>query len=351
VQILSYVKISAENGKVSLVATNLDTEACDSFDCDVMSSGVIAAPMATISEIVSRLANDANITLDLVDAGSEGGKKIILSANSSVFEIVCLPADDFPAVLGSGFDATLELSTKSLLDLMKKTAFSMSNNPDRYNLNGLLLHSLAKDGKNYLCAVSTDGHRLSYSETEIDVTFSLRNKVVPKKAISDMQKILHSDAENCKLQVSDNKIGVTVGSVSFVTKLIEADFPDYQRVVPKNNTKVLEVDKNAILGAIKRVSVIYEIKGLKGVRFIIENDTVSMIAVNQFGDKASESAPVVFSDKERFETAYNPQFIADAVANVDGDKVRITFSDPMSPMLIQAIDTNNPYYVVMPMRS
>jgi DNA polymerase III sliding clamp (beta) subunit (PCNA family) len=121
--------------------------------------------------------------------------------------------------------------------------------------------------------------------------------------------------------------------------------------VPKNNTKVLEVDKNAILGAIKRVSVIYEIKGLKGVRFIIENDTVSMIAVNQFGDKASESAPVVFSDKERFETAYNPQFIADAVANVDGDKVRITFSDPMSPMLIQAIDTNNPYYVVMPMRS
>lgn len=358
VHLLSCVKISAQEGKLSLVTTNLETEAGDKIECTMSKAGEIAAPLSTLLEVVKSMTGD-KLECKLEETGTEGAKKLIVSHGSDVMKVTCLSADEFPEVLSDKFDVENVLESKAFAELMKKTIFSISNNPDRYNLNGLLLQTVQKDDGIYLRAVSTDGHRLSMDqikikgETGVDAKMFTTKIVVPRKSIAEMAKLLNQDEKECTISVSSNKLALKIGSTSFCTKLMDVEFPDYEKVVPQKNDKIMEVKKSDLTAALGRVNVIYTIKGIKGVKCIVDGkkSQLTLTCTNQNGDEASAVVECKFSDsEEKFETAYNPQFVSDILSNLTEKEVRFSFSTPTAPLLIKPEDKSDSCYVVMPMR-
>lgn len=352
VPILSYIKVTARDNKLFLVATNLDTEASDSIDCEVTQDGSLAIPTSTVNEIVKKLPANAVITFDASDKSTDKANRLILSAGRSKFEVNSLSDSDFPSVFGNDFDAEISITAKDLLAMIKTTMFAMSNKPERYNLNGLLFHTISgENNTNNLCIIATDGHRLSFAKTKIPEPQSIPNRIIPRKSIMELSRILpdYDQASEVKIKFGNNKAVFMIGSLKYITKLLDADFPDYNRVVPKNNDKILEINRDHLLSALNRVSIVYKMGGARGVKFSIESDKVTLTSSSGFGDIADEDLESIFSEKEKFETSYNPDFIIEALEACNGEKVRFNFSDTSAPMLLQA-DKEDFYHVVMPMR-
>ncbi len=350
-EIYSYVKIVAVDGKVSFVTTNGDMWATDEFFCEVLRSGSVATTMSVLFEIVKRFGNELDITCEL-HQDSNGGKLRLSTGNQSDFEISTISVADFPDVAHDEFVNSFEMASKDLIDIHKRISFCVSTNPARYNLTGMLFHTASSRGDSHhdtLWAVATDGHRLSYMKVPFNSAFNLPNRTVPRRAIVEIVKLV-SQADKISLSFNETKLRVQFGSTSFVTKLIEAAYPEYSAVIPSNPTKILELDRNALSAALARVSVIYQIKGLKGVRFVASKDSLCLTTVNQRGDTAKEIIPAKFSDNETFEIAYNPVFISDVLSAVEGNVVRFCFVNEVSPSIIQSIDNSNYCHVVMPMK-
>ena len=167
VPILSYIKMTAGDGKLFLVATNLDTEASDFVECEVLSKGSIAIPTSTVNDIIKKLPSSAQICFEtsIVSEDSDNAQRLTISTGRSKFEVNTLSDSDFPSVFNDEFDTEISITIKDLLKMIKNTMFAMSNKPERYNLNGLLFHTLDQDSKKYLCAVATDGNRLSFGKS------------------------------------------------------------------------------------------------------------------------------------------------------------------------------------------
>ncbi len=352
VPILSYIKVTAADNKLFLVATNLDTEASDSVECVVAENGSLAIPTSTINEIIKKLPNNAQISFDASEkSGDDKAHRLVVSAGRSKFEVNSLSDSDFPSVFGSDFDSEISIKAKDLLAMIKVTMFAMSNKPERYNLNGLLFHTANEEGVNNLCAIATDGHRLSFAKSVIESAVVIPNRIIPRKSITELSRILPDYDQNSDviIKFGANKAIFAIGTLKYITKLLDADFPDYNRVIPKGNNKILEINRDNLMSALERVSVVYKMGGARGVKFLIENDKVNLTSSSGFGDIADEDVESVFSEKEKFETSYNPDFIIDALNVSAGEKMRFSFSDTTAPMLIHS-DNANFYHVVMPMR-
>ncbi len=276
---------------------------------------------------------------------------MVVSAGRSKFEVNSLSDSDFPSVFSNDFDAEISMKVKDLLAIIKVTMFAMSNKPERYNLNGLLFHTSVEENINYLCTIATDGHRLSFAKSALDNAVVIPNRIIPRKSITELIKILpdYDQNSNVDIKFGSNKVIFSVGTLKYITKLLDADFPDYNRVVPKNNNKILDINRDNLLSALERVSVVYKMGGVRGVKFSIENDKVNLSSSSGFGDIADEDVESIFSEKEKFETSYNPDFIIEALNVCVGEKIRFNFSDTTAPILIQT-DNVNFYHVVMPMR-
>ncbi len=352
VQILSYIKIVAKNNKIFLVATNLDTEASDSLECDVTQEGSLAIPTSTVNEIIKKLPANTVITFDASESNlDDKAKRLLILAGRGKFEVNSLSDSEFPSIFSNDFDSEISISIKDLLFMIKSTMFSMSTKPEMYHLNGLLLHTAKEEEDNNLCTIATDGHRLSFVKNKISESQVIPNLIIPRKSIIELSRILPDYDQNTQVNIkfAKNKVLFSIGTLKYITKLLDADFPNYSRVVPKNNNKILELNRDNLISAINRVSVVYKMGGARGVKFTIDGNNLTLVCSSAFGDIATEDLECVFSDKETFETSYNPDFVVEALENCSGEKVRFSFSETSAPTLLEG-DNKNCYHVVMPMR-
>lgn len=353
IPILSYVKLVANDGKISLSATNLDTQASESVSCSVDSAGSCAVPTETVIEIIKKMPNNSVLSFALSESGESGSaSKLTVSSGHTKFEINVLLDKDFPVVFNDDFDSEISITVKNLSHLIKSTIHSSSNKPEKYNLNGILFHTLVEEGKNFLCAVATDAHRLSFARHLVDSKITIPNKIIPRKSALELDKIL-MDYENKEVNIKfgSGKVIFTIEDLKYFTKLVDGDFPDYNRVVPKNNTKILEAKRSSLMSALERVSVVYKTGGSGGVKLTVSDGKMSIASTNTGGDAANDEVSATFSGFDNFEVAYNPQFMTEALASIAGDSVRFSFSENTSPALIQSTEDNSSYHVVMPMRA
>jgi len=365
VPILCCAKITTHDSSISLTSTCLDIEAVDTVPAIVTGShGAVAVPVSTMIEIVRTLQNDSDITFEVIKSGDDAYKALITSGKSK-FEIVGLSADAFPKVFKDGCDSEISISSKNLLHILAKTAFSMSNNPERYNLNGILLHTDVEDGINHLYSVSTDGHRLSVSKIPLNADVSISKRILPRATVIELVKLLVGYTGDVTLMITSDKVTFVMGTVKFTTKLVDASFPEYQKVVPQKNDKMMECSRSELLRILDRVSVIHRINGVRGVKLSVESSVLTLSATNQQGDVASDELDVVFHSDAKFETCFNPKFISDVIHALSSDRICFAFHDSTSPTMMFA---SNPdlekldnvvkeglrspeYYVVMPMKS
>jgi DNA polymerase III subunit beta len=345
IPILSNLLLRGGSGSLGLKATDLDLEVTETLAADVDGSGATTVPAHVIYDIVRKLPDGAQVSLETTGDTAQ----MLLRAGRSRFTLQALPESDFPDLAAGELPHRFSIAAADLKRLVDKTQFAISTEETRYYLNGIYLHTLDVDRNTVLRAVATDGHRLARVEMPAPTgAAGMPGVIVPRKAVAEIQKLLEGVSDNVSIELSPAKIRVKVGSVVLTSKLIDGTFPDYQRVIPVGNDKNLVVDRDVFAAAVDRVSTISSERG-RAVKLALADGKLTLSVTNPDSGSATEELEVDY-DAAPIDIGFNARYLLDISAQLDGDTALFKLADPGSPTLIQDREGAQALYVLMPMR-
>lgn len=345
IPILSNVLLAADGETVTLSATDLDMEIVDQAESAVGVPGQITAPAQTLYEIVRKLPDGAQVELSF----SGDDPRLSIRAGRSRFNLPVLPAGDFPIMSSDGLAAQVTLEKDELVRLIDKTRFAISTEETRYYLNGLYLHTVTDGGELKLRAVATDGHRLALAEMPAPAgVTTIPGVIVPRKTIQEARRLLDDVSGPITFQVSPAKIRLEFARAALTSKVIDGSFPDYVRVIPKGNDKIVIVDNDLLARAVDRVATISAEKS-RSVKLSIEPGRMTLTVRNMEAGQGVEEVEIEY-DGEPFDIGFNARYLLDVCGQITGDTAELRFADPSSPTLV--LDPADPavQYVLMPLR-
>jgi DNA polymerase-3 subunit beta len=344
IAILSNIKLEAKGAEVAFTATDMDIAIVEKSPANVLSAGEITIPAQTFYDIVRKIPEGAQIELETSDDGS----KATIRSGQSRFSLACLPVDDFPVMAEGEFSHSFTLKSAECLALISKPSFAVSTEENRYYLNGIFLHVAGEGDGKVLRAVATDGHRLAQIEVAIPAgADGMPSVIVPRKAIYELRKLLEAGEGDVEVSLCENKIRFIYGSAVLVSKLIDGEYPDYSRVIPLINDKLLEVDCKKFAQSVDRVSVISSEK-TRGIKLQVESGKLTFSAGS--GDQAaSEEIEVAYSSAP-IETGFNSRYLLEMMTQMEGEIAQFLFSDGTMPALVRDTADVSALYVIMPMR-
>ncbi len=271
--------------------------------------------------------------------------KLVLKGGKSRFTLQTLPAEDFPLVQESAsFGPTFSVPQKTLKGLMGQVAFAMAVQDIRYYLNGILF---VAEGRQ-LSLVATDGHRLAFASSQLDVEVPKQEVILPRKTVIELQRLL-SDAEGAiEMCFANNQAKFSFGAMEFVTKLVEGKFPDYNRVIPKNHKNSVTLGRAPLLASLQRTAIMTSEK-FKGVRLSVEPGTLRVASNNAEQEEAVDELDIDYSG-DAIDIGFNVTYLIDALTNMGQDMVKVDLADGNSSALITTPENDSFKYVVMPMR-
>jgi DNA polymerase-3 subunit beta len=345
IPILSNVLLSADRKGLSFAVTDLDMEMMDETEAVVNTPGQITAPAHTLWEIVRKLPDGADVELRY----DGDDPRLTVSAGRSRFALPVLPAGDFPVMSSEGLSVRYSLMKEDLARLIDKTRFAISTEETRYYLNGLYLHVVSDGGEAKLRAVATDGHRLALAEMSApEGAAGGPGVIIPRKTIDQVRRLLDDGAGPVDVQVSAAKVRFEFGRASLTSKVIDGSFPDYMRVIPRDNDKILLVDNTAFSAAVDRVSTISAEKS-RSVKLAVEPGKVILTVRNMEAGQAVEEVEVDY-DHSGFEIGFNARYLMDVTGQIGGENAELRFADPASPTLVIDPTDAGVQYVLMPLR-
>ncbi len=346
IPILSNVLIEAAKGQLKLTATDLDIEIVESLPSDVLRNGAATAPAHMLYDIVRKMPEGSQVQAELV-AGDSG--RLAVSAGSIRFELACLPREDFPQMSAGAPPHRFRLAVADLIALIEKTRFAISTEETRFYLNGIYVHAMKEGKESRLRAVATDGHRLARYELELpDGAKDIPGVIVPRKTVAELRRLLEDADGAIEIGLSDTKVQFSFGAVELTSKLIDGSFPDYQRVIPTANDKVLTLDAKDFSQAVDRVSTISADK-TRAVKLNLATDRVTLSVVNPESGTATEDLGANYS-ADPIEIGFNARYLLDITGQIAGKDVRFLLADAGSPTLVEDTEDPRTLYVLMPMR-
>lgn len=345
IPILSNVKFEAPDGQLSLNATDMDIDIVETVPAEISEAGSTTAPAHTLFDIVRKLPEGAQV--EMTCSGDDS--QMTLAAGRSKFKLTCLPTEDFPVLSGGELPNRFNLSAGDLRTLIDRTRFAISTEETRYYLNGIYLHAADNNGVVVLRAVATDGHRLASVELPLpDGAAGMPGVIVPRKAVSELRKLIDESDDEIEVALSDTKIRFSFDGTVLTSKLIDGTFPDYDRVIPADNDKVMEVDRKQFADAVDRVSAISTEKS-RAIKLSLSNGNLTLSANSPENDTATEELSVEYENSE-VEIGFNSRYLLDIAQQIEGSSARFTLADAASPTLVQDLDDPSALYVLMPMR-
>ena len=345
IPILSNVLITADGEGVSFAATDLDIEIIETAEAEVEQEGSATAPAHTLYEIARKLPEGAQVTL----ATGGDDPRLSLEASRSRFQLPCLPAAEFPQLTAEGFACEFMLEAAALARLIDKTRFAISSEETRYYLNGVYLHTYKADGAEFLRAVATDGARLALAETPLpDGAGDLPGVIVPRKTIAELRRLLDDADEDVKVSISEAKARFALDRAVLTSKLIDGQYPDYDRVIPKGNDRPLKIDTHVFSQAVDRVATISAEKS-RSVKLSMGKDKLTLTVNNPESGLAEEELAVDFSS-EALEIGFNARYLLDIAGQIEGEEAELMLADAASPALFHDSGDSHALYVLMPLR-
>jgi DNA polymerase III subunit beta len=345
IPILSNVLLRAEGSKLALSATDMDLEMVSSLAAQGSQAGATTVPAHTLYDIVRKLRDGAQIEFETT--GEKG--LMTLRSGRSTFTLSCLPPEDYPLMAGGDLAHNFLLSAGDLKRLIDRTRFAISTEETRYYLNGIYLHAAKTDKVNMLRAVATDGHRLARMEIPLPEGASgMPGVIVPRKTVTELRKLLDEMDQDVSVALSDTKIRFTFADTVLTSKLIDGTFPDYDRVIPVNNERILEVDCKAFAEAVDRVSTISTEKS-RAVKLAIERGNLTLSATSPENGTATEELEVRYN-APAIEIGFNSRYLLDITEQIEGEGARFAMADAASPTIVRDSADGSALYVLMPMR-
>ncbi|MDH5584117.1 MAG: DNA polymerase III subunit beta, partial [Gammaproteobacteria bacterium] len=289
-------------------------------------------------DICRALPDGSSISVSL------SGEKLTVKSGRSKFNLVTLPAAEFPVVEDIKAGQTISVSQAVLGRLIEKTHFSMAQQDVRYYLNGMLLET----GGKYLRAVATDGHRLALCKAALPGgELEAQQVIVPRKGVLELQRLLTGEGD-LNIELGSNHIRIQLQGIRFTSKLIDGRFPEYERVIPKESSNELKADRTEFKSALQRTAILSNEK-YRGIRLVIRDSGVVLQAHNPEQEEAEEELNVEYSGED-IEIGFNVNYLLDALGAVEGDEVTVSVQDSNSSCLIRQPGNEDCTFVVMPMR-
>ena len=345
IPILSNVLVEAKGDRLSLTATDMDLAIVEQTAANVQTPGAATVPAHTMYDIVRKLPDGAEVQIELA---ADGGQ-VALKAGRSRFTLSTLPKEDFPATAGGELPHRFPLSAVDLRGLIDRTRFAISTEETRYYLNGIYVHAFTTGKQKSLRAVATDGHRLARVEMPLpEGAENMPGVIVPRKMVAEIRKLIEEADGIVEVSLSDSRIRFAFDDTILTSKLIDGSFPDYQRVIPTGNDKVMEVDRRAFRDAVDRVSTISSEKS-RAVKLSLKPNTMTLSATSAENGTAVEELEVKYEGAS-LDIGFNSKYLLDVADQIDGDGIQLVLADSVAPTLVRDLADAMALYVLMPMR-
>ena len=337
--ILSNVLFEVDESSLKLTATDLESEiSTTSTISNYKSGGKTTAPARKLSDLCRLLPDMAEIHF-FID-----GDNLKIESGSGKYNLSTLPSEDFPIFETEEIQSQVNISSKNLKELISKTSFAMGNQDWRHYLNGLFF---LIDDKN-ITTVATDAHRLALANSSLNEAVSDSiNGIVPRKSINEIGKLAGEGTENALIKLGNTSISVMVGGTTFVSKLIEGKFPDYEQVIPSGESTILVINRKEFSESLGRVSVLSSEK-YKGIRIMTKENIINISANNPEKEQGEESISCEYKGQD-IDIAFNVNYLQEILTTLNSDNVEINFFGSEKSCLITEPNSDNLKYVVMPL--
>ena len=344
IPILSNVLIEATaEGQLKLMATDLDLQINENVAAAVDQPGSTTVSAHTLFDIARKLPEGAQVSLSAADG------RVAIVAGRARFSLGTLPRDDFPVIAEGELPHQFELPVETLKQIIDKTRFAISTEETRYYLNGIFLHVAEDNGHAVLKAAATDGHRLARVTVDRPSgAEGMPDVIVPRKCIAELRKLLDEVDGSVGVSLSATKIRFDLGPAVLTSKLIDGTFPDYSRVIPTGNDKILKLDPKSFMEGVDRVSTIATEK-TRAVKMALDRDRITLSVTSPENGTAAEEVPGDYVAAP-FEIGFNSRYLLDILGQIDTDIVEVHLADAAAPTLIRENDKAPALYVLMPMR-
>jgi len=343
IPILSNVLIEGEEeGGIRLMATDLDLQINETVEADVTEPGATTVPAHTLFDIVRKLPEGSQVEL----IAAEGRMQV--NAGRARFTLSTLPRDDFPVIAEGELPTAFELPAATLRQIIDKTRFAISTEETRYYLNGIYLH-VSDEAQPVLKAAATDGHRLArVTVPRPDGAQGMPGVIIPRKCVAELRKLLDELDGTVQLSLSESKIRFGLGNAVLTSKLIDGTFPDYSRVIPTANDKLLKLDPRSLEEGVDRVSTIAS-ERTRAVKLALDRDRVTLSVTSPENGTASEEVSAEYG-ADGLEIGFNARYLLDILGQIEGDIMEVHLADAAAPTLLRENDKAPALYVLMPMR-
>ncbi|TMJ17535.1 MAG: DNA polymerase III subunit beta [Alphaproteobacteria bacterium] len=343
IPILSNVLIEAdEGGGLRLMATDLDLQVNETVEADVSEPGATTVPAHTLFDIVRKMSEGSQVEL----IAAEGRMQV--NAGRARFTLATLPRDDFPVIAEGDLPTSFELPAATLRQIIDKTRFAISTEETRYYLNGIYFH-VSDEAQPVLKAAATDGHRLArVTVPRPEGAQGMPGVIIPRKCVAELRKLLDEVDGTVQVSLSESKIRFSLGNAVLTSKLIDGTFPDYSRVIPTANDKLLKLDPRSFAEGVDRVSTIAS-ERTRAVKMSLDRDRVTLSVTSPENGTAAEEVSADYA-ADGIEIGFNARYLLDILGQIEGDVMEVHLADAAAPTLLRENDKAPALYVLMPMR-
>src|SRR4028119_509116 len=323
--ILANVLLETEDDRLKLTATDLDTAIRGVIPANVAENGAVAVPAGVLSDVVSKLP-DAPVTLELQDG------KVTVRSGKSDYTILSLPAEDFPVVpeVTEGTDLTLPQAT--LKEMLRLTTFAASKEETRSILMGVLFEA----GNDSLPLVATDTHRLAWKKAQLsEEVASPVSAIVPARPLVELERVLKDTMdETVHIRFGPSQVQFETQDVTLVSRVLDGQFPNYEKVIPKAVERKITFDRGEFLSAARRVFIVAKQNSEKTI-ITTKGDLLEMTAESQEVGRAYEEVPIAM-DGENLTIAFNTRYLIEALGIISTEQATLELSGALNPGILRA---------------
>tara|TARA_A100001388_G_scaffold111680_1_gene82035 strand:+ start:2637 stop:3743 length:1107 start_codon:yes stop_codon:yes gene_type:complete len=339
--ILGNMVIKVDSGRAVFTATDLEIQVSSSVSCESDENCEFSLPAKKLLEILNALSSYDNVTFTVSDG------KVDITAGKSKISLSTMPTTDFPYMNNQDIGDTKEITYEDLTNIINKTSFAMAYQDARHFLNGL--HLCSEEGR--IVSVCTDGHRLAKykskasSDNDISIT-------IPRKAILEINRILGSFNDNSgilmKYRYNSSTFYIEINDYQITSKLIEGNYPNFNKVIPETTSSEIVVDKNTLKNSLNIISKVVN-QQYKGVKLTPNNHSMHLISSNTDSEIGEDQIDIEYTGEE-ISIGFNISYLQDVIAILDGNTVHICINDQNSGCIVQDKQDPDSTFVIMPMR-
>ncbi len=337
--ILANILITVGEGRVEFIGTDLEVGMKTAIEAQTEEAGAITISGKKIFEIVKSLPDG-----QVVSFKENDDLMMEISAGKSEFKVLCLPKEDFPQVPDATFEKKISLPLGQVQEMIDRVYFAIAQE-QRYYLNGALL--IMKNGSVEL--VSTDGHRLSYTGSQIEglAPEPEVRVIVAKKTLGELRKMA---GETVEFDQDENNLFFKIGPRVLISRIIESKFPNFEAVIPKDNPHVLQVANGDFSQAIRRVSLLSTERS-RGIKFNVEKNRLKLFSSNPEIGEARDDLEVEYKGAD-LEVGFNSQYLLDFLMSAACERIRLELKDENSAAVMRPDQEKDVRYtyVLMPMK-